>query len=395
MGTHRAGEPRPINRKVLVGLVIGVTMAATLSAMAATNREPVEQATVEVGAASPLTPALRRDAKLTLEQARARAKDEAAAIRKIEAVRKSLGATYAGAWFDGESRKLTVALVDRTLLDRVRAVGAEPKLMRNNLAGLAGAKVRIDRMGATAPSSVVAWYVDPPTNSVVIEAKKDPAAESFIERAKGTGDLVRVEWTTKSPRKLADVVGGNGFTVGEARCSVGFSANGPNGTKHILTAGHCLSAGGVVLSDGRELGRVNAGTFDTDGDFGLIDVTDTEAQPTPFVDTRDGGPITITGTETAPIGASVCRAGSTSGFACGEITALDETVNYGEGNVVRGLTRASVCAEPGDSGGPFVSGTQAQGVTSGGVGDCATNGTTFFQPIGEAATKLGVTVVVG
>jgi streptogrisin C len=395
MGTHRVGEPRPINRKVLVGLVIGVTMAATLSAMATTSREPVEQDTVEVGATSPLTPALRRDAKLTLEQARARAKDEAAAIRKIEAVRKSLGATYAGAWFDGESRKLTVALVDRTLLDKVRAVGAEPKLMRNNLAGLMGAKVRIDRMGATAPSSVVSWYVDPPTNSVVIEAKKDSGAESFIERAKGSGDLVRVEWTTKSPRALVDVVGGNGFTVGEARCSVGFSASGPNGTKHILTAGHCLSAGGVVLSDGRELGRVNAGTFDTDGDFGLIDVTDTEAPTTPFVDTRDGGPITITGTEAAPIGASVCRSGSTSGFACGEITALDETVNYGDGNIVRGLTRASVCAEPGDSGGPFVSGTQAQGVTSGGVGDCATNGTTFFQPIGEAATKLGVTVVVG
>lgn len=103
----------------------------------------------------------------------------------------------------------------------------------------------------------------------------------------------------------------------------------------------------------------------------------------------------MTGTEVAPIGASVCRSGATTGFACGEITAIDETVNYGEGRIVRGLTRTSVCAEPGDSGGPFVSGTQAQGVTSGGIGGCASGGTTFFQPINEAATKLGVTVVTG
>jgi len=41
-------------------------------------------------------------------------------------------------------------------------------------------------------------------------------------------------------------------------------------------------------------------------------------------------------------------------------------VNYGSGDVVRGLTRTDICAEAGDSGGPFVSGTQAQGTLSGG-----------------------------
>ncbi|MFD1047735.1 GH92 family glycosyl hydrolase, partial [Kibdelosporangium lantanae] len=41
--------------------------------------------------------------------------------------------------------------------------------------------------------------------------------------------------------------------------------------------------------DGQELGRVAGGTFNTDGDFGLIDLTDATANTTPFVDTRDGG----------------------------------------------------------------------------------------------------------
>jgi streptogrisin C len=399
MGTHRVDGPRPIvSRKILVGLVIGVTTAASITAMAATPRPPQkaqEAHVVEVGAASAVDSGFRRDAQLTPQQARERAKAEAGASRTVGELRKSLGSAYAGAWFDGATRKLTVGLIDRSMLDRVRAAGAEPKLVTRNMAGLTGAKTRLDRFGENAPAAVLSWYVDPPTNSVVIEAQKDPAADAFINRARGVGDMVRVEWTTKAARTFADMVGGNGFTVGNARCSIGFSATGPNGSKHVITAGHCTNDGTLVLSDGQELGRVSGGTFNTDGDFGLIDLTDPTANTTPFVDTRDGGPIVVTGTEPAILGASICRSGSSSGFACGEITSQDETVNYGNGDIVRGLTRTSVCGDAGDSGGAVVSGTQAQGVLSGGIGDCTTGGTTFFQPIQEAATKLGVTVVTG
>ncbi len=55
-------------------------------------------------------------------------------------------------------------------------------------------------------------------------------------------------------------------------------------------------------------------------------------------------------------------------------------MTYPQG-VVYGLTRTDACAEPGDSGGSFVSGDQAQGVTSGGSGDCSSDGVTFFQPV--------------
>jgi streptogrisin C len=52
-----------------------------------------------------------------------------------------------------------------------------------------------------------------------------------------------------------------------------------------------------------------------------------------------------------------------------------------------------VCAEPGDPGGSFVSGDQAQGVTSGGSGDCSSGGTTFFQPVNEILSALRLTLV--
>jgi hypothetical protein len=51
-----------------------------------------------------------------------------------------------------------------------------------------------------------------------------------------------------------------------------------------------------------------------------------------------------------------------------------------------------VCAEPGDSGGSFISGDQAQGVTSGGWGDCSGGGETWYQPINEILNRYGLTL---
>ncbi|MEW2043934.1 S1 family peptidase, partial [Streptomyces sp. NPDC005534] len=89
------------------------------------------------------------------------------------------------------------------------------------------------------------------------------------------------------------------------------------------------------------------------------------------------------------VGQRVFRSGSTSGLRDGKVTALGATVNYPEGTVT-GLIETTVCAEPGDSGGPLFSEGIALGVTSGGNGDCTSGGTTFFQPVTKALTALGV-----
>ncbi|MGW9545036.1 trypsin-like serine protease, partial [Streptomyces celluloflavus] len=48
----------------------------------------------------------------------------------------------------------------------------------------------------------------------------------------------------------------------------------------------------------------------------------------------------------------------------------------------------TVCAEPGDSGGPlYGSNGTAYGLTSGGSGNCSSGGTTFFQPVTEASSE--------
>jgi streptogrisin C len=91
----------------------------------------------------------------------------------------------------------------------------------------------------------------------------------------------------------------------------------------------------------------------------------------------------------------VCLSGSTTGFHCGYVQTVGETVNYGDGEVVRGLIKTNVCAEAGDSGGSFISGSQAQGTLSGGTGGCLLGGESYFQPIQEVLTAYGLTLVTG
>ncbi len=124
-------------------------------------------------------------------------------------------------------------------------------------------------------------------------------------------------------------------------------------------------------------------------DRALIRVEEVRAVPRPLADLRGGDAYYIDGAARCSIGFPVTQGGQ-PGF----VEELNATVNYQEGSVY-GLTRTSVCAEPGDSGGSFVSGDQAQGVTSGGSGDCTSGGETYFQPVNPILGTYGLTLATG
>src|SRR5690606_9246623 len=127
-------------------------------------------------------------------------------------------------------------------------------------------------------------------------------------------------------------------------------------------------------------------------DWGIVAVDESIWAPQPMVNDYQGGLLPVAGAVEAPIGASVCRYGRTTGFSCGVIEAFDATVVYPEGTIF-GMTRTTACSEPGDSGGAWLSGDQAQGVTSGGSGDCTFGGTTFFQPLDDILDRTGVSLL--
>lgn len=99
----------------------------------------------------------------------------------------------------------------------------------------------------------------------------------------------------------------------------------------------------------------------------------------------------ITSARNAFVGQAVRRQGSTTGNRAGTVTALNATVNYAQGTVTQ-MIRTTVCAEPGDSGGPLYAGSVALGLTSGGSGNCTTGGVTYFQPVTEVLSRYGINV---
>ncbi|MEU0304116.1 S1 family peptidase [Streptomyces sp. NPDC006175] len=234
-----------------------------------------------------------------------------------------------------------------------------------------------------------AWNVDPATGRVLVTVDSTVSQTEInrIKESAGTNaGALRIEHTPGKFSKL--ISGGDAVHASSWRCSLGFNVRSGS-TYYFLTAGHCTEGAGTWWSDlarTTALGTTTGSSFPTD-DYGIVRYTNTSVPKSGTVGSQD-----ITSAADATIGMSVTRRGSTTGTHRGTVTGLNATVNYGGGDIVRGMIRTNVCAEPGDSGGPLHSGTRAIGLTSGGSGDCASGGTTFFQPVTEALSAYGVSV---
>jgi len=298
----------------------------------------------------------------------------------------------AGHWVDSEGRPV-VAVTDERAAEAVRRAGATAKRVRHSMSELRSAA---STLGSAPRVAGTAWAPDYRSNEVVVRGDRTVSGSDWSRLtgvAEGIGGFVRMERTegTFSTR----LNGAEPILSTAGRCSAGFNVT--DGTSDfILTAGHCGPTGSVWFGDrpgDGQVGRTVAGSFPGD-DFSLVEYADGKAgDGADVVAVGDGKGVRITGAGEPAVGQRVFRSGSTSGLRDGRVTALDATVNYPEGTVT-GLIETDVCAEPGDSGGPMFSEGVALGVTSGGSGDCARGGTTFFQPLPEAMASLGVRLIV-
>lgn len=344
-----------------------------------------------------LVAAMQRDLGLTSEQARTRLAEEASARKTADELRDSLGTAFGGARFDAERGTLVVGVTDRSLTDEVRAEGAVVEHVRHSERELDAVKSELDTLDASAPSSITGWYVDVESNNVVVsvnESARDGATEHFLERARAIDDSVRIEEVDEAPRTLYNLIGGDAYYMGSGgRCSVGFPVRTSTGGGGMVTAGHCGSIGTSASGHNQvHMGYFQGSSF-PGNDYAWVSAN-SDWTPQPWVNMYNGYARIVSGSDVAPVGSSVCRSGSTTGWHCGTIQAFNQTVRYSQGTVY-GLTGTDVCAEPGDSGGSFISGNQAQGMTSGGSGDCTYGGTTYFQPVNEALNAYGLRLVTG
>lgn len=379
--------PRKLPVLAATAMAVG---ALGIAVMPATAGEPSPPGSAASTAATPvpeiapgMLKSISKDLGITTADAKKRIANEERAVAVEKQLREELGSHFGGAWVTGATSKLVVATTDRGDMAAIKEAGAEPKVVENSLVSLESAKSALDTSAVKrAPRGTSVWAVDVRSNSVVVRANEPAAAKDFLARSGASASLVRVTQSTEKPRTyVEDLRGGDAYyTSGSTRCSIGFAVT-KGSTEGFLTAGHCGKAGAKTTGHNRAAqGTVQARSFPGD-DYGWVAVN-SGWRAKPYVKGPGAVNLSVAGSKRMPSGSSVCRSGSTSGWRCGTIEQHNATVSYEEGTV-RGLSRTSVCAEPGDSGGPFVSGDQAQGTTSGGSGDCSTGGTTYYQPVAE------------
>lgn len=312
-----------------------------------------------------------------------------AAGKLATALGQDLGGDAAGSYYDAKSKNLIVNVVDRAAAEQVRQAGGRARVVTNSLAELTSARQTLTAK-ATIPGT--SWAVDPVSNKVVVTADRtvDGAAwdrlGAVVDRLGGKAELKKTAGEFKPFIAGGDAIWGNG-----GRCSLGFNVV-KDGEPYFLTAGHCTEAisSWSDSQGGAEIGT-NAGSEFPGNDFGLVKYTSDTPHPSE-VDLYNGSTQPIAKAGEATVGMTVTRSGSTTQVHDGQVTGLDATVNYGNGDIVEGLIQTTVCAEPGDSGGSLFAGDTAIGLTSGGSGDCSSGGETFFQPVPEALAAFGAEI---
>lgn len=341
--------------------------------------------------------AMKRDFGLNAEQAPARIANDARVSLLIEELRDSTGASFAGAWI--ESGKAMIAVTDQAAADKVNSQGATPIVVKHSLSALEDAKVVLDKVFGeqngfkrSAHDAVAAFYIDQAANKLIFETLESGRAQAddLAKQAGLSASQYVVQTVSEMPKVKYTIRGGDAYHINnQFVCSVGFSVNGG-----FVSAGHCGDRGSdVETPNGASLGTFAQSTFPGNADMSYIR-TNAGATLTGYVNGYGNNDFPISGSQEAAIGASVCRSGQTTGVHCGTIKRKNATVNYGSDGSVTGLTGTDACADHGDSGGSWFTGPQAQGVTSGGDGNC--NGgaaTTYFQPVNEILQTYGLTLV--
>ncbi|PJE95133.1 serine protease [Streptomyces carminius] len=382
---------RPALRAGLSALLLLGTLTAAGSALSPAAAAPAPAGGTPAPAPG-LVKAMERDLGLDGRQAERRLRQEARAAKIAPRAERAAGASFGGSWFDPGNGTLVVGVTSADKAAAVKSAGASARVVEHSAAELDAAKARLDSRAERAgtPDGVVSWYVDPRTNGLVVElaegAERGAGLRAFLAAARETVPVAVRETAEEMPAPVAaGTVGGDPYYAGNSRCSIGFSVEGG-----FVTAGHCGGTGQTVRGwDGSEMGRFEGSSY-PGNDYAFVRIGHgwwTEPVVLGWGRTPD---VLVRGSNEAPVGASVCRSGSTTQWHCGQILAKNQTVQYQGGAVLHQLTKTSVCAEPGDSGGSYISGDQAQGVTSGAWGDCTGGGESWFQPVNEILSVYGL-----
>ncbi|MFD4957878.1 S1 family peptidase [Microbacterium sp. NPDC058389] len=231
-------------------------------------------------------------------------------------------------------------------------------------------------------ASEVATSADVFTGKITVYVNSSDAAaasravsEVSSSVARGAGFDIALE-VDPSLRTGEDALYGGGAMTG---CTSGFSVKQlPAISNGIITADHCGNSqtfAGIALTY-----RAGSSTRD-------VQWHSTSSYAAPEIHWGLNGVYTVSGSANPVTGQTLCHEGMTSGFDC-DTTYL---ANQCRGSYCGMMTMNNRECQPGDSGGPWFSGSTAYGVHSGYVTIWGLN-RDMFTPINSGLSTLGITL---
>jgi streptogrisin C len=340
-----------------------------------------------------LVAAVKRDLGLSAEEYLTKADAGQKLVAFANEMRKKFPDVFAGAWLDPAGKPL-VGLADGTDTDAARKAVEEagytvkdlPRSERALEDQLTQAQKWISTLPEPLAGLVGGAAVDVVNNNLVLRVSNTVEVGGFQVPDFLEGAVLALQPALGSVAPVVDnggapddaLFGGDSYAAenaeGAFRCSLGFNGVDGSGATVNISAGHCDPNHGAPGSKVFQMPADGVfgpqiGTFkrtNLDGlDFSIIDIEDAEAHrfQNNLVRVPGRSPLHITGTADPVVGAPVCKSGLTTGFTCGTINAVNQTVGVGA-RVLRGGFSANICALQGDSGGTIVTGDRALGISS-------------------------------
>ncbi|MEC3920526.1 S1 family peptidase [Nocardia sp. CDC160] len=345
-----------------------------------------------------LIAAITRDLKISPQDYLQRADTAQKVATFATTAQRQFPQVFGGAWLD-ETGRAIVALAPGDGADQARKAvqdaGFTAKDVSKSETTLRGEKNAFQQWLKDQPESVSKAIrgvaIDTLNNSIAVRVDKpDLPLPGFVDPARvivmsvpptgGEGqDVPQASDIAGAGPRAASAGDAYASVAGRMslRCSLGFNGLDANDNVVNISAGHCNpnipATGGAnspavyqVVGDSR---GPQVGTFQKsilgNQDYSIIAINNDyrDAFSNPFVSVPGAAPISVTGVAVPVVGAPVCKSGARTGFSCGVVNAVDQTVQVGDRLLTQSFS-ANICALPGDSGGPLVTGTLALGISS-------------------------------
>ncbi|MEU0545629.1 S1 family peptidase [Nocardia sp. NPDC005978] len=384
-------RPRSLVRNAAIAataLLLAGPLAASAHAEPATPDLPAE-----------LVQAITRDLKISPQDYLARA-DLAQQVAAFSATaQRQFPNVFAGAWLD-EAGRAVVALTGGQDSDAARKAVQEAGFTTKDVAKSESVlrseknafQKWLDEQPADVAKAVRGVAIDTMNNSIAVRVDQPGLAlPSFVDPARVIVSSVPPTGSEEANVQQAGAIAGEGgrpLAGGDGyasiagrmslRCSLGFNGTDHTGNVVNITAGHCnpnipatggANSPGVFELQGSDRVGGQLGSFQKSvlgsQDYSIVSINEQNRDrfSNNIVRVPNAAPISVTGVAVPVVGAPVCKSGSRTGFSCGVVNAIDQSVQVGDRLLTQSFS-ANICALPGDSGGPIVTGTLALGISS-------------------------------